>query len=212
MSVKKVVRAMSNFIVCVYATQDTPYVQVAESTIIPSLVALDIPYMFLKVPNLGTWKKNTAYKPTFALGLLEAYPDKNIVLLDADCRVNSYPELFNNIPEQYNIAAHILDWKTWYNRPEATTKEFLSGTLFIRNSERSKFLLHQWELNCAKDNIWEQQVLAKVLIENKEVIYALPLEYCYINSLPDGQAPNVKVDNPVITHFQASRELKRTLK
>ena len=202
---------MSNFIVCVYATKDTPYEMIALTQVIPSLVALQIHYCYYSVPNLGSWKKNTSYKATFAMDRLKEYPDKNIVLLDADCKVNNYPELFNAIPEQYNVAAHLLDWATWYQNG-TTNKEFLTGTLYLKNSDRTKKLVQQWIDDCAKDvNSWEQKVLANVLVRNKEQIYALPLSYCYIASLPDGREPNVKIDNPTIVHFQKSRELKRQI-
>ena len=204
---------MSNFIVCVYATKDTPYVQVAESTILPSMKAIDgLRFSYSVVPNLGSWQKNTSYKATFALEMLVKYPSSNIVLLDVDCKINNYPSLFDNIPEQYNVAAHVLDWATWYNRPGETTKEILSGTLFLRNNDRTKYLVQRWEeANNTYPNSWEQRNLAVILFHHKEQILNLPIEYCYINSMPDGSQPTVKVENPVIVHFQKSRELKRQI-
>ena len=202
---------MNNFIVCVYATKDTPYVQIAESTILPSMKAIEgLKYSYSVVPNLGSWKKNTAYKATFAMEMLNKYPESNIVLLDADCKINNYPSLFDNIPEQYNIASHLLDWATWYQNG-TTTKEFLTGTLFLRNCERTKYLVEKWIDGCEATNEWEQKVLAKVLVDYKEQILNLPLAYCYINSLPDGREPHVKIDNPTIIHYQSSRTLKRQI-
>ena len=85
--------------VCVYATKDTPYVQVAESTILPSMKAIDgLRFSYSVVPNLGSWQKNTSYKATFALEMLVKYPSSNIVVLDVDCKINNYPSLFDNIP------------------------------------------------------------------------------------------------------------------
>ena len=202
---------MSNFMVCVYATKDTPYVQVAESTILPSMKAIaGLKYSYSVVPNLGSWNKNTAYKATFALEMLAKYPTSNIVLLDVDCKINNYPSLFDNIPEQYNVAAHLLDWATWYKNG-STNKEFLTGTLWLRNCERTKYLVEKWIDGCEATNQWEQKVFAGVLIDCKEQILNLPIEYCYINSMPDGREPNIKIDNPTIVHFQKSRELKRQI-
>lgn len=203
---------MSNFVVCIFATRDTAYTSIAETTIIPSLKEFNISYSYSVVPNLGSWNKNTSYKATFALEMLNKYPTSNIVLLDVDCKIASYPHLFDAIPDNFNVAAHVLDWATWYQNG-TTTKEFLTGTLFLRNSERTRLLVQQWIDDCAKDiNSWEQKVLANVLVRNQEKILVLPLEYCYINSLPDGRQPNIIVEKPVIFHYQASRELKRTLK
>ena len=197
--------------VCVYATKDTPYVQVAESTILPSMKAIaGLKYSYSVVPNLGSWNKNTAYKATFALEMLAKYPTSNIVLLDVDCKINNYPSLFDNIPEQYNVAAHLLDWATWYKNG-STNKEFLTGTLWLRNCERTKYLVEKWIDGCEATNQWEQKVFAGVLIDCKEQILNLPIEYCYINSMPDGREPNIKIDNPTIVHFQKSRELKRQI-
>ena len=204
---------MSNFIVCVYATKDTPYVQVAESTILPSMKVIDgLRYSYSVVPNLGSWNKNTAYKATFALEMLAKYPTSNIVLLDADCQVLKYPDLFDNIPEQFNIAAHILDWATWYNRPGETTKELLTGTLFLKNTFKTKYLVQQWINGCNNSKDWEQRVLARVLIENKESVYNLPIGYTWINTMPFGEQPYVKCNDVVIRHLQASRDLKRMIK
>ena len=152
---------MSNFMVCVYATKDTPYVQVAESTILPSMKAIaGLKYSYSVVPNLGSWNKNTAYKATFALEMLAKYPTSNIVLLDVDCKINNYPSLFDNIPEQYNVAAHLLDWATWYKNG-STNKEFLTGTLWLRNCERTKYLVEKWIDGCEATNQWEQKVFEK---------------------------------------------------
>ena len=200
----------NSFIVCVFATADTPYVEIANRQIIASLRSHGISHDFEEVPNLGTWQKNTSYKATFALDMLNKH-DKNIVLLDADCQVLRYPDLFDNIPEQYNIAAHILDWSTWYQRGD-TIKEFLTGTLFLRNTERTKEIVKMWQWECSKSNIWEQKCLANVLMRNQEPVYNLPIGYCWINTMPFGEQPYVKCDDKVIVHYQASRDLKRTLR
>lgn len=197
------------FLICVFATQDTPYITIAENQIIQSLKELNIDYSFSKVTNLGSWRKNTSYKSKFALDMLNSNPNKNIVLLDADCRVLKYPELFDNIPEYYNIGAHVLDWNSWYCNG-SDKHELLSGTLFLRNTARTKQIVEYWANACiASPDTWEQLLLQNTITYFSEHIYELPIEYCYINKLPDGQDPYVKVTDPVIVHYQASRELKR---
>jgi len=202
---------MSSFIICFYATANTPYVDVAHEYIINSVAELGLPAHYEVVNNLGSWNKNTSYKPTFAKTMLELYKDKNVVLVDVDARIVQYPELFNLIPEEYNIGAHILDGNAWYNT-SYNRKELLTGTLFLRNTPRTMYLVKQWESLCqARQDVWEQMVLKEVLHNNSEEVYELPLSYCYINSLPDGTPPTVKCDNPVVIHYQASRKLKRII-
>jgi len=53
--------------------------------------------------------------------------------------------------------------------------------------------------------------LQELMKKHKDIlVYDLPIEYCYMTSLPDGRAPLVQCE-PVIKHYQKSRELKRLL-
>ena len=163
--------------------------------------------------NLGSWQKNTSYKSKFILKMMDTHPTKNIVFVDADAVVHKDPELFVRIPEEYNIAAHILDRNAWYGKQGITEDvDFLSGTLFIRNNQRSKELVIKWVHECNLSTTWEQKLLEKVLKTNKETAYNLPIEYCYINSLPNGAPPLIKVEDPVIVHHQCSRKYKNLIK
>jgi len=198
---------MQSFIVCCFATIDTPYEEIAESHLLPSLQKLNIEYNYTKIENLGNWNRNTGFKPSFALQMLDIHKDRNIVLLDVDARVEKYPEIFDTIPDKYNIAAHILDQNLWFQRKN-TKKELLSGSLFIRNNERSKYLVNEWIEECRRSREWEQRSLSAILALNNERIYELPLSYCYMDTLPDGRQPHIKVDEVIIRHFQASRICK----
>lgn len=200
---------MQTFTVGVFATDKTPYVDIAEKNIIKSLKTLNIGYHFAIVPNLGSWQKNTSFKPSFAYAMLEAY-DNNVVLLDADCEVKKYPELFDNIPEQYDVAAYTLSMKEWYRNGTIGT-ELLSGTLFLRNNEKVRELVGLWITNCQKEKIWEQKVLQKAILELNIQVYPLPVSYCYIATLPNGNPPYVECKDPYIVHYQASREYKRKI-
>jgi len=161
------------------------------------------------INSLGSWRANTSYKPTFIKQMLETHKDCNIVFVDADAEVLCYPELFDNIPEEYNIAAHILDKDTWYNQKFEKPKELLSGTLFIRNVYKSYDLVDKWITSCKNHPLdWEQAVLQRTLLRTNTPIYELPLSYCFIKTLPNGQEPTVKIEQPVIIHNQVSRKLK----
>jgi hypothetical protein len=146
-------------------------------------------------------------------GILIQYPilyskDKNIVFVDVDAEILEHPKLFEEIPEKYNVACHILDKAKWYNRDFNGEKEVLSGTLFIRNNEESKKLVNEWIQRCEKSVIWEQKVLQQILQENNIEVFELPIDYCYIVSLPNGNSPFVKCEKPVIVHHQMSRKTK----
>lgn len=199
-----------SFVICAFVTQNTPYEEVAQNYLIPSLEKLELPYDLQLIDNLGSWNKNTSYKATFAKEMLKKHKGSNIVILDADARILEYPEIFDEIPNDYDIGAFILDRDTWYKNSYGKDRyEFLSGTLFIRNSALGNFLVNQWELECKNTNEWEQKVLFKVLKRFDAKIYTLPMSYCYITSLPDGSKPNIPCEKPVILHYQVSRKYRK---
>jgi hypothetical protein len=202
---------MDKFIICVFATENTPYIQIAQENIIPSLQEHKIDYDFCIVPNLRSWQKNTSYKATFALSMLDKHINKDIVLLDADSRVFNYPTLFNEIPQEYNIAAHILDHYQWYQRG-MKRQEFLTGTLFLRNNNRAREIVNAWIKGCTNSFSWEQIILEEILRTEQEPIFQLPLSYCYLNTLPNGNAPYIVLDKLYIVHYQASRINKRLIR
>lgn len=199
----------SHFKIVSFFTIDTPYQDVAHKFLLPSLARLGIHSDVRGVDNLGSWQKNTSFKAKYLQYMLNLHTE-NIVFIDCDAEVIEYPRLFEQIPENYNFAAHILDRSAWYNRT-GMGEEFLSGTLFIRNCDRSKEIIRLWVNECENSVQWEQRLLKKVLEENSEWVYNLPVEYCYIATLPDGREPFVKVDKPFILHHQASRKLKHLI-
>jgi hypothetical protein len=147
--------------------------------------------------------------------MLEKYPDLDIVFVDADAEVLVYPKMFDEIPDEYDIAVHILDRDSWYNRKfgETENKELLSGTMLIRNNLRTRVLVEKWIRACLNQPFeWEQVVLQRVLTENGVNVYELPLSYCYIKTMPNGDAPYVACNEAVIVHNQVSRQFKKAAK
>ena len=201
---------MINYIICSYFTKNTPYEKVANEYLIPSLYKLNLEGHIQGVADLGSWSLNTSYKPTFLKEMLNQFPDRNIVYIDCDAIVHGYLDLFENVPEKYYIAAHILDREKWYNKPfpEEQKTELLSGTLWVRNCEESRTLLNQWEQQCVGTKVWEQKILQKIVAERSIPLLNIPLSYCYIHSMPNNKIPFVTCNNPVIEHFQKSRELR----
>ena len=201
---------MTSFIICSYFTIDTPYQDVAHEFLMSSLYERHIADSDIRgIISLGSWSKNTSYKPTFIKQMLEHHPDKNIVFLDADAEVLQYPALFDQVPKECNIAVHLLDRDKWYNRNTGGDDELLSGTLFVRNCKESHDIVDRWRELCAvQPTKWEQKLLQDVIKERNEKIFELPISYCYIKTLPNGSEPHVKCEFPVIVHNQVSRELR----
>jgi hypothetical protein len=194
-----------------YYTENSPYKEIAETKIIPSLNKFKLNYSVESVPNLGNWYNNTAYKPKFILDHLVDCPfPYNLVMLDVDCTIEKDPILFDEIPEEYDIALHYLDWKSWYGYKDSNIKELLTGTMMFRSRPKVKAMCKEWYEIANKTKEWEQKVLEKIIKNYDLKIYELPIEYIYINSLPRGEEPIVKCD-PVIIHYQASREWKRKI-
>ena len=69
-------------------------------------------------------------------------------------------------------------------------------------------MVNDWMIDQKQREQYAQRVLAKILEEHEDInIYELPLKYCYIKTLPQGEAPLIKLD-PVILHHQVSRNYK----
>lgn len=202
---------IDNWIVVSFVTHDTPYELELATHLMPTLENLSLPHYIEVIDNKGSWLKNVAEKPAVIYRALEKFPSKNLIMLDADSEITQYPQLFNEIPEEYDIARHFLEWESWYNYPGDRTKELLTGTIFLRNNEKVKLLCHKWYEEANNNQEWEQKSLGRILVNADIKVFSLPLSYCYITSLPDGSKPNILIENPVIKHFQASRKLRRKL-
>lgn len=157
-----------------------------------SLEALNLPHIVSEIPDQGGWDKNTKYKPHFILSCLQNYP--YVVWTDADSIVRRPPVLFDKLT--CDVAFHRFK-----------NIELLSGTVYFRNTENTNKLLNQWiAINNKKPKVWDQKNLdAAVKITDGLNVGSLPLSYCCIYDLGRRQQVNVE---PVIEHFQASRQLK----
>lgn len=207
---------MKNWVLITYVTKDTPYEEVLETYLRASLSKLNLQLttVFGVLPNLGSWQLNTGQKSKFIFDCMNELKDSfdAVVFLDADATIEKEPVLFNNIPEEYDIAAYTLDQNKWYQNG-SNIKELLTGTLYIRINSKTLKMVEDWSKEVNKSNEWEQKVLDTILKKHKDVkLYDLPVEYCYIKTLPGGLEPIVKVKEPVIVHHQVSRQLKKWLK
>ena len=196
-----------------FYTDDTPYQQVVYDYLLPSCLRLGIEPMVERVPNQGSWIKNVAEKPRIILQmLLKLKRNELLVFVDADATIEEYPVELESISRKYEIGYHTLNWNEWYGyRNVVPVKELLSGTMFFRNTLDVVQLCTKWYNKAKETQKWEQKVLQDLMPQfPQEKIYHLPVEYCYVTSLPDGREPLVKY-KPIIKHYQKSREYKRNL-
>ena len=193
-----------------YYTNDY-YKKVASKYLLPSVKKLGLACYTASLSEEGSWIANVNKKPKFMKDCLLMFK-KDVLWVDVDAEIRGSLAFFDAIPMQYDIACHILDRQVWYHRQKfkgkATRKEPLIGTLYLRYKLEVLVFLDAWIKECALLCLSAQQVFAQLLKRKKIKIFNLPIEYCYINSLPNGRLPYVKVDNPIIVHYQASREYK----
>lgn len=199
---------MKDVIFIAFYTQGTPYETVINEYLLPSIRKHSLHSRICAVPDRGSWIGNIAYKPRLIADTFREYPDKIVVYLDADARIEEVPVLFGQIPEEYDIAFHMIDHDSWYGKRTGET-EVYNGTIWLRNNPRVQDFVQRWIDACKNERIGEHKWFEQ-LIKNDKILnkYPLPLEYAYIVSLPDGRPPLVKIDNPVITHHQVSRKLR----
>lgn len=176
-------------IVCAYYTIDTPYEKIVK-TLLESCVKFNLQYYVKGYPDEGTWCKNVHIKPRFILHCLE-YQDDDVLYIDADAIVRKYPVLFDDFDADVGV------FNKW--------KEPLCGTLFFKNNKASRRFIKQWII-CCKD--WEfhhdQGAFEIASRKVKDVsIQCLPPTYVLIFDTMK------HMGEPVIEHFQASREHRK---
>ncbi|KKL61706.1 hypothetical protein LCGC14_2192630 [marine sediment metagenome] len=196
---------MNNIIYISFYTEGY-YENVMNSHLLPSLLLFNLPYYILPMENKHNWHENTKQKISFILkALKENYPIP-LVWIDADGKIEDYPKLFYEIPKEYDIGVHTLDWKEQYGKEGS---ELLSGTVFLRNNEKTEQLVELWAKYADESSGWEQRALEKAIKDLKIKVYELPRTYCYITTIPSGKPPKVIIDNPIISHWQVSRKVKK---
>lgn len=183
-------------------TQKTPY-EKEVSNLRCSLDKFKLDYDIEGRKSLGTWRANSNYCAWQVKKMLEKYPARAILRLDADARIQKYPSLFIQPGFTADIAAVI-----WKDSRMVPGGELLGGTLYFRNTKNVMKVVDDWITQCIKIPHGRNPVLLhRVLRANKGLVKfeELPLSYCKIF---DSMS---KVITPVIEHFQASRRFKTTI-
>lgn len=193
---------MNKLIYCSYATAATPYVEVIQSGLIPSLEKFKLHYEISYPKSLHDWTLNTQIKAQVIYDMLMKHKCP-IVMLDADAEIVDEPTFFNELT--CDLSFHNLDTgKYWRNNP-STKREPLTGTMFINYNEKTLKLINAWIVHnyeCPTQH--DMNNFGETLAEHKDLnIEQLPIEYVTIIK-KDGTWPDFIV-KPVIKHYQKSR-------
>jgi hypothetical protein len=185
------------FIVIAYYTVNTIYEEMAK-TFMKSCSKLGVMADIQPIYGLGSWQKNTHYKPFFIQDMMAKYPNKALVYCDVDAEFRMYPELFEEL--NCDCAVYELD-HSQFRRGVRAGKEVLSGTIYFGPTDRAKAIVEAWILYGEQNpTAWDQSTLMQAL--NGDFTH-LPPQYCQIYDYMK------EIPNPVITHYQASREQRR---
>lgn len=191
-----------------YYTLNTPYEQVIQNCLLPSLKQWNLKYDIEAIEDKGSWQANTGYKCVFIKKMLQKY-NEPVVFLDADAVVERNPKMFDELNE-YDIAFHWLDWNLQWRGHTGNKRELLSGTMMFNPTPTTFDLLDEW-ITAVKQYpaLWEQRVLQKIVEDNEKSIniYNLPASYCTV-ILHNGDIPPY-INEPIIIHTQASRKYKK---
>ena len=175
-----------------FYTGDNGYRKYCDK-LIKSLNKFNLPYYIVEIHSKGhKWTRICQQKPYILLKVMNKYPNKNVVWVDADAIIEKEPRLFKNITKSF--AVHYIGGN-----------EFASGTLFFKNNKISRNIIDDWvKENNKNSNAWDQRTLGKIINSKyKKHEYKLPKEYCSIFDRKDYQ----NIDR-VISQWQASRKLK----
>ncbi len=146
------------------------------------------------INDLGSWHKNTYYKPKFIKKMLNKHKGRPVVFVDADAKIRANPVMFNDF--DCDFACHFKG-----------DKELLSGTLYFGNTKGSRYLVNKWlekDLLFPKTHMPQKNLRAVFDAEEDNIKWEkLPVEYCAIYD--SRSRYNM---SPVIEHYQLSRLYK----
>lgn len=185
-------------IYCCFYTAGTFYEKEAER-LIETLRRHNLEHYAEPITDLGSWRANTGFTASFLLSLLDRFPHRPVVYLDADAFVWSYPALFDTLPETgADIAAHY----------RGTEGELLNGTLWLSGSRGCRLICETYrdKVKAGRNAHNEQRCLQEAITElcpDFATVYKLPPSYAWIHDI---MANDLNGEEPVIEHLQASRQ------
>lgn len=196
-------------------TKGTIYKNIMDNYLRPSLEKFNLPYHIFEVKDLGHWAVNSRQRPLYIKEAMKLFPGENIVWIDADARVLKSPDVLFHIPLSCHLGANYLMWSDHYGRPGDKDKvEILDGTSYYRNTEDMMPFVDEWIERSVAAGVNHRHMLKEMIdekIDDKLNLFIIPRSYCYIMTKPDGSDPVVPIKEPVIAHYQASRQARTNL-
>ncbi len=194
-------------IIISYATKNTPYEQVIQERLLPTLKRFNLNYDITYPKDQGSWQRNTHIKAKIIKQMLLKHK-QGVWFLDSDATIERYPELFDKL-QDYDISYHSFDYDFfWKHKIGSSKRTILSGTLFLNYNEKVLKFVDDWIKENEKNAQWEQRNLGEVIKrwKDKLKIYPLPIEYIAIVKAKDKIPDFIK--NPYIVHHQVSRRFR----
>lgn len=185
---------MSRFTVIAYHTTDDYYTKQADR-LLASLCRFNLPYTVEKIEP-SAWKEAVNTKPTFIARMMELYPDRDLLYVDADAEFRQHPTLFD-APYPFDVG--IFD-RPLPDHPHA-------ATLYFTPTDEARWFVRRWEELQQEAPQWmDQRNLRRALDEMRPdsvSVGQLPHAYCCKVEKADAST--------VIVQHQASRGVaKRT--
>ncbi len=177
------------FMTTTFVSFYTPAYRAHAERLVASLVAHGLKHDVEPVEQERGWCATCANKAAFIQRKRHEYRGA-VVWLDADATVERHPRLL--------VDGFDADVAVHYRKGH----ELLSGTLWIGDTSRSRQLMDQWKMACEHDPAtWDQRHLQNTIEAGTYDVRRLPAGYV---SIFDANMS----DDPVITHWQASRVMR----
>lgn len=174
-----------------------------------SLRRFDLEHQVVKVEDSGDWHENVSTKPAFIYGMLKK-EKRPIVWLDADCSIESRPELLF----AYERAGVDLAAYNWYADRNSLTEKgdpkhphnpelpaISSGVLYCAYNERVLDLLDVWSDLCAcREDLYDDHVLSALIFMGNRFTERWDLKYEWLPKAYNRMELHWPDVDPVINH------------
>lgn len=183
-----------------YFTKETGY-EKETNRLKLSLHQFGLEYDIEGIESRGSWQANTLYKAQFIYRKMLQHKNRDLLWLDADSVICSYPGIFDDA--KFDLGVCKIDWGKYTTHRKDI--QLANAVIYLKNTKKVRDFIQEWvEENDKNPQKIEMITMAEVLSrwEEKLNFYDLPDNYCQIFDLM------VKAGDPVIEQTQASRRLK----
>lgn len=160
-----------------------------------SLDRFGINYHLKCLPRRMTWEATTRLKAQFLNDCLTKFPDHDVLYLDADAIIRNEPKFFETVTSDVTLLF------TPVRRDGKRALTIAAGTLYVRNTAGGRRFAETWQSQEPKVGPLglDEDMIYSAFNEFEGISFtALPRAY---SKIFDANGPE-----PVIEHFQASRE------